>query len=62
MESSRPKSALLVLKEKNRAKSLTKLKNSPHAQASTKNGLDGPGLGAWEMIWDGSDYLWMIMR
>ena len=60
MQSSRPKLALLVLKVKMEAKSLTKSKNSPHASPCRKIGPQLPPQRLCGMIRDRSSYLQII--
>ena len=60
MQSSRPKLALLVLKGRNRTKTLTKSKNNPHVSPCRKNCQHMPTLILRAMIWDGSSYLQML--
>ena len=57
MESSRPKLALLVLKEKNEAKTITKPENCPPASACREDGPTVPSLTICVMILDGLNYL-----
>ena len=60
MQSSRPKLALLVLKGKNRTKTLTKSKNNPLASPCRNIDLNTPTLKLCVMIRDVSSYLRMI--
>ena len=60
MEYNSLKLALLVLKGKNNTKTLSKLKNSPHASACRKIGPQLPTLRLCVMIRDVSSYLQML--
>ena len=61
MESSKPKLALLVLKEKNEAKTLTKPENCPTASPCSVIGPNRPTPNLCVMILDASNHLWMIL-
>ena len=60
MKFSRPKLALLVLKGKNRTKTLTKSKNNPLASPCRNIDLNTPTLKLCVMIRDVSSYLQML--